>query len=224
MIIFWVVLTACGFLAGRASLQGRLERLELQTIQAHVALEEKAVTPDLEAAWTSRLSQASENATDIHNSFTDFIRTIESLGKIQVLTGRAVEVIDAGTFRFEELDASGQPVSQRTVKLQGVNIPSDDGPLARKALQLVKESLGGEGPNDPFVIVLAPVDQGDSESDVLTGYVATQSPRTDWKTSVLQFELIETGLARIDTSTAVPVARSREREAKQRGEGIWSAP
>lgn len=40
------------------------------------------------------------------------------------------------------------------------------------------------------------------ENDVVDAYVASQSASNEWRTTVLQFDLVAAGLARIDESTA----------------------
>ena len=209
MIIFWMMLTVCSFLAGRASTRGRLEQFEVQAIKAQLELENN----------TLRV----ESVVDTRNAFAYFIRTLEALGKVQILTGRALEVIDGRTFRFEEYDDSGQAVSQHTVMLKGINVPLGEEPFAKEARQLVSESLV-DSSNEPFVIVLVPLQDSDSGNEVLKAYVASQSARNNWTTTVLQIDLVAAGLARIDEPTAVPVGASREREAQRMGVGIWSLP
>lgn len=196
MTIFWLMLTACGFLAGRASTRQQIREAEAAAINSSISAERNAI----------RSQQFAGRA----NGYSDIFEFMQAIGVVRYRNGRLVKVIDNRSFLFEEYDEFGTALDTHTVELAGLVFPGPEEPFFEEGKKLLATTLSD------FIILLTPVENADQSP--LRSFVVGDFEVGRYESRVLQFQLLDRGFARVDENSkvALQMLKKRETQAKNR--------
>lgn len=204
LTVFWLVLAACGFMAGRVSTRGKLQEFEARAVKAEIAADDA--------------QSLQGEVRDLSNLISRFFDVIENLGQIRIQSGRCLRVTDSNDIVFEEYDSEGKTLSQSTVELAFLAFPPNSSSEFDKARKLLDTYLDA----DAYVVVITPLDS--SSQTAPRSMVATQSAANNYRMEFLQHLLLSQGLARLDQDgQSVQALQSAESEAKSQSLGIWQS-
>ena len=196
LTIFWLMLTACGFLAGRASTRSQILEAEAAAINSSISAEKNAMRSQ---EWAGRA-----------NGYSDIFEFMQAIGVVQYRNGRLLEVIDNRSFLFEEYDEFGKPLGTYTVELAGLVCPGPEEPFFEDGKKLLSTTLSD------FIILLTPPE--DADQSPLRSFVVSDFEVGRYESRVLQFQMLDNGFARADenSTVALRILKERETQAKDR--------